>query len=296
MAMTPRVALAAALSVGLVAGSPAAWADDGEQPRSPHSVGYQSLFTGRLNPLGLIERLQLFYRYRLYESDSAALEQNHLGFEVVPTVSPAFASIGGAFEVQPLSILALRAQYDAFGYFGTFDLMQSFATDTAAWDDDTLDTLGTSYATTGTQLTLGALLQLKVGPIAGRANLRAVYSDFDLRAGDGFFYDIVYDLLAEDEAWFFSNDADLIWLSEGGLIVGARHTITWSGAPGPSNQRLGPLVAYRFFDREGPTRFDRPTVLLVTGWYLEHRYRAGQETSRALPYLVLGFAFDGVFL
>jgi hypothetical protein len=31
--------------------------------------------------------------------------------------------------------------------------------------------------------------------------------------------------------------------------------------------------------------------VLITSWYLKHRYRTGQDVSQAVPYVVLGFAF-----
>ena len=66
-------------------------------------------------------------------------------------------------------------------------------------------------------------------------------------------------------------------------------------------QRLGPVVSYTFFDR-GYTGFNKPSLLLVVAWYLDHRYRAGQAAaailpgvfvqSPAMPYIVLGFSFQ----
>ncbi len=222
--------LAAVLAIALVAtASPSdAYAQDDAVADSPHTIGYQNLFTGRANPLGLIDRFQIFYRYRLYESDSAALEQNHVGVTILPTIAPAFFGIGPAVDVQPLSLLNLRAQYEWFGYFGSSDLFQSFDSIEVDYSDDALEALGTNYSTTGTQLTLSGLLQLKVGPIAARSNFRAIYSDFDLRAGDTAYYDVVNDVLAPDDGWIYTNDADVLWLSDFGLIVGARYTTTWA--------------------------------------------------------------------
>jgi hypothetical protein len=53
---------------------------------------------------------------------------------------------------------------------------------------------------------------------------------------------------------------------------------------------VGLLAAYTFFD-EGYTAFNKPTVVLISSWYLKHRYRTGQDVSQAVPYVVLGFAF-----
>ena len=70
-------------------------------------------------------------------------------------------------------------------------------------------------------------------------------------------------------------------------------------------QRMGPVISYTFFDR-GFTRFNKPTLLLITNFYLDHRYRTGQATSQvvpavfanssAIPYVVLGFSFQSDFI
>ena len=52
------------------------------------------------------------------------------------------------------------------------------------------------------------------------------------------------------------------------------------------------MLAYTFFDDPDAT-FNRPTALLIANWWLAHRYRTGEENSAALPYIVLGFRFEG---
>jgi len=56
--------------------------------------------------------------------------------------------------------------------------------------------------------------------------------------------------------------------------------------------RLGPAVAYTFSEKQGAA-FNKPTVLLLSQWWLEHRYRAGQDISQALPCITLAFRFEG---
>lgn len=282
--------------------------DEVASGQSPHTISYRSLFAARLNPLGLSEEFTASYRYRLYESDSPALEDNFIGVSVIPYFSPAYLMVGGAIEVQPLSILKLWARYDWANYFGTFEYFQSFDNAEADYSDSELERLSeeeTNYSTTGTQLTLGALVQLKVGPVAVRNTFRAILSDFDTRDSEPVFYDPTYDVLAPNEGWLYTNDSDLLYLTDFGLIAGVRHTITWAhydsqflsdasdDDPNAPNHRLGPLLAYTFFESDEPTAFDKPTVLLIANWYLNHRFRTGEDVSQAMPYLVLGFAFGG---
>jgi len=74
-----------------------------------------------------------------------------------------------------------------------------------------------------------------------------------------------------------------------------------------SHQRLGLFGAYTLRD-SGPSRFNKPTLVLILSWYLSHKYRAGTPgtldpghtaddyISRAVPYVIAGFAFESDFL
>jgi hypothetical protein len=98
------------------------------------------------------------------------------------------------------------------------------------------------------------------------------------------------------------NDLDVLYEAPlAGLYAGLRYS---AGLPiyGPDNgsadrstHRLGPLIAYRFFDRDGAL-FNQPTLAVVINWYLKHPYRAGQLQSAALPYAAIGFQTSGDFL
>ena len=134
--------------------------------------------------------------------------------------------------------------------------------------------------------------------------------DYDLRDGDRTFYDIVFDVLVPDRGWFVVNDLDLLWVSDFGLTLGARWTLTHafyedrhfepgearSQNPNTPHHRLGPFLAYTFWDDQGASKLDRPTALLIVNWWLEHRYRTGEDVSAALPYIALGFAISGDLL
>jgi hypothetical protein len=90
-----------------------------------------------------------------------------------------------------------------------------------------------------------------------------------------------------------------------GLRLVARHSLSHAfyrrrdflpGEPvsqpnGPTS-RLGPAVTYTFFDRPG-ARFNRPTVFLLSQWWLRHRFRTGDQSSAGIPYLAIGFSFEG---
>ena len=262
----------------------------------------------RVNPLGLFTNLTFQLRYRLYESESPALKDNYIGLGPVAFASPALVRGGIGLEVQPLTVLQLSASFEGVHYFGGFDYLQSFPSPNTDASDETLEQLGeagTNYSSSGTLITLGALLQAKVGPIAVRTNPRLFHFDQQLRDGDRVFYDPVLDITVPDGGWTLSNDADLLYLT-GGFALGLRYTATHSYygeehfAPGevdlglnPTIHRLGPFLAYTFHD--DPRRlFNTPTLVLISQWHLSHRYRAGQETSRAVPWVALAFQFKGI--
>ncbi len=130
----------------------------------------------------------------------------------------------------------------------------------------------------------------------------------DLRAGDTVFYEATLDTLLPDEGLTIANDADLLWATDVGFTAGIRHSFVRpvyrakhyqpGEAPGfveNRHQRLGALFAYTLYDH-GYSRFNRPTVLLITSWYLSHRWRTGEDIDGAVPYVALGFAFQSDFL
>lgn len=161
---------AVALVVGLSFALPSAEAQFGPQPLN--QLYYRTTTVGRLNPLGLLNTSQFTYRRRLFLTNSIFTRDNYIGIGVVPSVSPAFARIGAQLEVQPVPFFRFWATYEFVGYFGTFDVMQSFANSNEDYSDSTLDDLD-GYAMTGTQLTLSGTLQAKLGPVALRSVLRA---------------------------------------------------------------------------------------------------------------------------
>ncbi|MFT5358385.1 MAG: hypothetical protein ACI9KE_005623, partial [Polyangiales bacterium] len=264
---------------------------------------------------GLLNVTYASYRFRLFESESDILKQNFVGIGLTGAASPAWGRFGVLAEVQPLTILRLYAQYEFIGNFGTFDLFASFPSATSDFSDSAIDERtdqeGTeAYATTGALLTLGATLQLKVGPIAVRSLFRAVHTNYDTREGDRVYYDQIYDMLMPDDGWMVVNDLDVFLVLEPGsyqLAVGGRWTYSHSfyregdhfdaGENVPNNDihRVGPIVAWTLNQDPG-ARFDRPTLILLMQWHAKHRWRTGEDVSTALPYIGLAFSFQGDLL
>ena len=280
------------------------------------TFGYRVGAAARVNPLGLFVSGTAMLRKRLYRHQALALRDNYVGVGPVFFMSPAFARGGLGVEVQPLSVLQLSASLEGIGFFRTFEFMQSFPSATSETSDGELKRLkeaGTNYATTGWVTTLAALLQGKAGPMALRSNFRAIYYDMRLRDGDRVWYDSILDVMSPGKGWTFTNDTDLLYVTSFGLAAGARFTATHSAfqstdfTPGEAENnpnspitRVGPFVAYTFFDKpceDGVCpRFNAPTVVLVSQWFLAHRYRTGQEVSQAVPWFALAFQCKGDLL
>jgi hypothetical protein len=178
------------------------------------------------------------------------------------------------------------------------------------WDDpsnvdfsdagiETLAADGTLKAM-GSVFTLEARLQAKAGPVAVRATLARYDYSYDV---EGFaFYDQTLDILAPTEGVVTMGDFDLLYVATDQVTVGARSSHTRSQAEFAANDsealraasidRTGVLVAYKFKSDLG-SRFDQPTVYMISQWHINHEYRAGQEVNRAVPYVAVGFAFTG---
>lgn len=297
-----------ALALGFLCSSPALAAD--EVPPTPETqLFYSDLTVVRYNPLGLQNQFELDWRHRLYDpGDSLVMAQNFWSIGVAPVLTPGLMRLGVNAKLQPLAILKLEVKWEYLSYFGNFDLVQSYPSANADFSDSAIadgGDAGANYATDGWQLTLDAEARARVGPVIVRNRFKAGYLEVALRDGDEVFYEQYFDLLLPKQGWFFTNDLDVLVQVSKQLIIGARWAFMDVAYPdsaflpgearesdsAPTN-RLGPIIAYTFFDEPGAA-FNKPTILLLANWYLQHRFRTGADTSQALPYLVLGFAFSG---
>ncbi|MCH9688471.1 MAG: hypothetical protein K0V04_43980 [Deltaproteobacteria bacterium] len=284
-------------------------------PRPRHRWIYSNLTALRYNPLGLVNEFTTGYRYQFIDKNSALFRDSFIAAQLHTYITPAYGRIGPKLDFQPLAILNLSATYDYTGYFGSFGLFQSFNSPTADWSDSELqrrddanDPAIENYSTTGHWVTLSMLLQAKVKNFAVRDNLKFYWADFDLRDGDTVYYHQTLDIPQPDRGWTLTNDADLLYLFDFGLKVGVRYTLTHAfyqprhfqasepvSRPNGPTHRIGPAVLYTFFDRPD-LRFNKPTLIVLSQWWARHRFRTGQDVSAGVPYLVIGFRFEGDLL
>jgi len=280
-----------------------------QRPR--HRLIYNHQLGLRYNPLGLSSELNIGYRYQLINKDTVLFRDSFIAAQAHTVVTPAYVGAGPRIDIQPAAVLNLSATYDYIGFFGAFGSLQSFPSANAEWHDDVISELADmdlNYGSGGHQITLSALLQGKVKNIAIRDNPKFYWYDFDLRNGDRTFYNQTIDMLVPGRGWAMTNDLDLLYLFDFGLTIGARYTVTQAFyrdehfAPGEETtningptHRVGPALIYSFYNRP-EQRFNQPSLVLLAQWWAKHRYRTGQEVSRAIPYFVLAFTFKGNLL
>lgn len=304
--LTPKAQLGLVLALCLLTAEPSRAEDT---PR--HRLRYVNFTVLRINPLGLQNQFQLNYRYKLYDSDSILFKTGYAGAGFHNVITPGLVKAGLFVEAEPIAVLRLNARWEYIQYYGVLGHMRSFANIDADYSDTAIDAgeeAGQEEANGGMQVTLSAELRAKVGPVVVRSKLQGIYSHFALPHSNPVWYDPFYDLLTPAKGWTLLNDADvLVMLFDKRLILGVRHNLTHAFYPdkaiGPNGrdtadtptQRLGPLVAYRIFDDPG-SAWNRPTVVLLVNWYLQHPSRTGQDVNQAIPYMAIGFAFDGDLL
>lgn len=241
----------------------------------------------RINPFGLFDEVRLGHRWKLTDGISASVFGN-------ASISPAFARAGAGFDLQLLSVLNLSAIYEGGGYFGTFNLTQSFPTVAAAeWSEaEIANTPG--YAAPMHQLIVGAFINVPLGRFIFRSNNRLVFQQLKTREGDTVFYDQNWETLFPNAGLLYVNDVDALVQVIPGLRIGARYNVTHpfftaaqlSGASASvTTQRLGPLVSYLFFEKPRAA-FNAPTLSLLVNWWVQHPHRVSP-----VPYVGLAFTF-----
>lgn len=270
---------------------------------SRHSVVWKDTTAIRYNPLGLVTAAELEYRLRMYDK-TATLFRNYISLAATPVLSPAYTRLGAKLELVPLALLSLAVKYEYILYFGNFDFLQSFPDQNSDFSDAAIEANGEAdenYATSATQLSMIGLLQAKVGPIAIRNRITVFQNEYDVPTGDTVVYDPFLDNVLPASGWGMTNELDLLYVKRA-LIAGVRYTYTnafLDEIPDDANQaqhRVGPLVLYEIFKRPQDRALNSIKLLGLFQWYVSHRYRSGQETTVALPYLGVGAIFEGQLL
>lgn len=307
--MLGGLAVLASLAMGL---SGTAMAEDPAPPAPPDTRLYlQDLSIFRLGPLGLETQNRLVFQKRLMDSDSALFRDTFVNGAVALKLNPAYFKVGPTVDIQPVALLNVRAGYEYMRFFGGFGYLQSFDAP-ALLDDgtspfeksirDANDEAGLNYVTSGHHLFVEPTFQIKVKKVAVRSKTaierwQMALDDMD---GDGtqdtVFYDATLHTLVPASGFVIANDSDLLYASGKHLTAGVRYSVVSprydsDDAMDGGVMKLGPLVAWSFHTRDY-SKFNKPTLLFVGGWYLKHP----NEVEAKFPYLLLGYSFSSDFL
>lgn len=267
-----------------------------------HNLSYRNVTVVQGNPILLRDMASLDYQYRIYDSASPYLHHNYFGLSLKPSLSPGFARIGGALEIAPLSVARVGIGFEHVNYFGNFDELQSFATVDADYSDSALSAgadADMNYPASGNEVVVTAVVQNRFGPVIVRDSFELRRVSYSLATGDDFYYAPVLDIMMPETGFGLTNDADVLYISPFGFIVGLRYTITkaFYGVSDPNGptHRFGPSLSYVVFQNPGAA-FDSATVFVLLNWWLKHRYRTGEDVNGAFPFLSVGFSITGEIL
>lgn len=270
-------------------GEPTVVEETAEQELPKSRLYLASLTAARYHPIGLETQNRLMYSHMLYESESMIMRDNF--FKAGPSLklNPAYLKVGPLIDLQPIAILHLRLGYEFVYYFGTFGYLQSYPDPDSDYSDkERKKTNHESYDTKGHHLFAETTLQMRISHFVARSKFSFAYWNVDLTDDHGYFYDATLDTLIPNKKFMWTNDTDLLFMRKN-LVVGVRYSgvfpLTEAG-----HQRIGPIFAWSFHTRDY-TRFNRPTLLCILGWYVEHQNRVG-----GIPYVLVGFSFSTDFL
>ena len=256
------------------------------------------------NPSVAEYRSRINYKQRLGQSEELLWRDTFLSVGSHVRLNPSYTAVGPMVEWQPIAVFNLKALVDAYGFFGSVGMLQSFRSPLDEHSDavrSTREKAGENYATLGWHAMIQPTLQAKVGPVAVQNVFSLDYFSMRLRGEDTLWYDAGPDTLLPGRGFMLTEAVNVVYMA-GPLTVGGtfRYLLPLYGQehfrPGEdvravnnSNTRLGVIAAYTFFDG-GYSSFNHPSVFITANWHLNHRYRAGVESSQAIPFVALGFS------
>ena len=297
----------------LAALSSTARAEEAAAPPTPPDVRLyvQDLSIFRLGPLGLETQNRLVFQKRLMDSESLLFRDTFVNGAVALKLNPAYFKVGPTVDIQPIALLNVRLGYEYMRFFGGFGYLQSFDAPQDLPDGsspfeksirDANDEAGLNYVTAGHHLFVEPTFQLKIDHVAVRSKTsielwKMPLQDMDSDGvQDTVFYDATLHTLAPSDGLVVTNDSDLLYASGKHLTAGVRYSLV-SPKYGSEDafdggvMKLGPLVAWSFHTRDY-SRFNKPKLLFVGGWYLKHP----NEVEAKFPYLLLGYSFSSDLL
>jgi len=292
MLTRPSVPRLAAL---LLLAAASARADGGfQEPR--HRLIATTFTVGRVYPIGLDQQVTLTLKQRIGDSEDLLFKTRFWSIGAMGGWNPANWTARVEALVEPIAVFQLRLSYDARGYFGNYGALLTSSDPLQCITDACIEAATNAdqdYPGVVQGLTVEPILQAAIGPVAVRNTFDFEYNWWGARAGDLYVYDPGPDFLRAVQGWTLTDNATLGYLDPH-LFAGALYQwINPVGVPGGNAvHRVGAIATYTFFDRGAEHGwFNKPTVVALALWSLQHRGRAGP-----IPTVVVAFTTETDFL
>ena len=150
-----------------------------------------------LNPLGIMDSLDVTWTKPINRSDDLLHKDAHVAAGVVNRVAPAFLRVGPWFEYSPLSIIDLRVGIEPIYYFGTFKAFLPFESPSASFDDEVIEARqGEAAAGFAGRVYFSPTLKARAGAVVARVRAEVAYYKAQ-EAGEPFFYEPILDTLVK---------------------------------------------------------------------------------------------------
>jgi hypothetical protein len=205
---------------------------------------------GRAGPSGIMFTVGAQRRWDESDGKSPMHQGRYAAVGISVGSNPAYAQGNFFAEWVPFAPLQLRAQYDAFGFFGANGALLSFPSAGARFSDAELDARSGSERTgVGHRVMLSPILRAQLGPLLLRNQT-----------------DVAWYRLSSDQGWFHEWEYDT-------LLAGPAYEVTRAGKAHLTRQRVEGVVFWPPVDRLGA--FARPRLLGVLGVNVQDRNREG---------------------
>ncbi len=150
-----------------------------------------------LNPLGIMDSLDVTWTKPINRSDDLLHKDAHIAAGVVNRFTPAFVRVGPWFEYSPLSIIDLRVGVEPIYYFGTFKAFLPFDRASANFDDDVIQARqGEAAAGFAGRVYFSPTIKARAGAVVARVRAEVAYYKAQ-KAGEPFFYEPILDTLVK---------------------------------------------------------------------------------------------------
>ncbi len=282
-----RLVLRLALVCGALCGWPSPTKAANASPGGARTTVYADLFA-LAAPDGVMLTVGVLRHWDLEERESPLLRGRYVETGISAGANPAYAQGALFAEWVPVAPLQLRAQYDAYGFFGRSGALLRFPSATSRFGKAEIDAAaGSEEQGLGHRLLLSPTLRAQVGRIVLRSQTDLAW--FALSSAPGWFYEMEYDtLLAKRDFLIFNRSAFLVELWRGAgeatFLAGPAYEVTHAAKAGITRQRVEGVLFWSPADRLGVVQ--RPRLLAMGGVNLVDRNRRYQ------PFAVVGLGAD----